>query len=119
MSEQAVQACIVKFYNNTYCLAHHSPRCLILAIPNGGERNKVNAMMSIAAGEYAGASDLLVIHYGKVIFVELKTPEAYAKKKNHGQSDAQIKFQGHIENIGFPYYIITSLEEFKNIIATI
>jgi len=114
-SEIKIQSVICAFYNNTYCLVHHKPRCLILAIPNGGDRNKVNAMMSIAAGEYSGASDLLVIHFGKIIFVEVKTPEAY-KKKNHGQSDKQIKFQEHVESIGFPYHIVTSLEEFKNII---
>jgi hypothetical protein len=114
-SELRIQSEICKFYNNEYCLQHHTPRCLILAIPNGGERNKVNAMMSIAAGEYAGASDLLVIHYGKLLFIEVKTADI----KKSFQKPKQKLFQEHVEAMGFKYFIVRSLGEFKAIIENI
>ena len=68
-TEGKIQSTIVSWYNNSYCLSHHSPRCLIFSIPNGGERNVAASMMSRAMGEYKGASDLVVIHFGKVMFV--------------------------------------------------
>ncbi len=108
-TEQRTQSEIVRFYNNEYCLAHHAKRCLIMSIPNGGERNKVAGMMSIASGEYAGASDLLVIHYGQVLFVEVKT----ADEKKSFQKPKQKLFQQHVESMGFKYFIVRSLEEFK------
>ncbi len=119
-SELRIQSSICSWYNNSFCLQHHTPRCLILAIPNGGERNKVNAMMSIAAGEYAGASDLLVIHnvegadHPKVLFIEVKT----ADEKKSFQKPKQKLFQEHVEGMGFSYYIVRSLEEFKKVIES-
>ncbi len=111
-TEGKIQQEIVSWFNNSFCLAHHNPRSLILSIPNGGERNVQEAMKSRATGEYAGASDLLVIHFGKVIFVEVKDEKGTQKPK-------QIEFQKHVESMGFPYYIVRSLEEFKELINSI
>lgn len=110
-TEARIQQEIVRDYNNNYCLVHHVPRCLILSIPNGGDRSDGEKTKAKATGEYAGASDLIVIHYGKVLFVEVKTPTGIQKKSQKG-------FQKHVVSAGHPYYIVRSLTDFQLLIAT-
>lgn len=102
MTEAQIQQQIVQWYKNTYCLVHHSPRCMILSIPNEGKPEL------IATGLYPGAADLLVVHYGAVVFVEVK---------NEGgvQKPAQKRFQAHCRCVGLSYHLVRSLEEFKNL----
>lgn len=56
-----------------------------------------------------GVSDLVVILPQKVIFVELKTAKGV-------QSKFQRVFQSRVEKLGKEYYIVRSLEEFKDIL---
>lgn len=101
MTEAAIQQQIVRWYRNQYCLTYHSPRCMILSIPNEGKPEL------IATGLYPGAADLLVIHMGRVMFVEVKTPTGV-------QSSRQKEFQQHCNASGFPYYLVRSIEDFRN-----
>ncbi len=108
-AESYIQQSICVWYNNNFCLAHYNPRFLIMSIPNGGERSFISANLSKATGEYIGASDLIVIHLGQVLFIETKIPTGL-------QSKSQIAFQQHVEQTGHEYFIIRSLSEFKSII---
>jgi hypothetical protein len=51
-----------------------------------------------------------MIHFGNVYFIEVKTDVGR-------QSDKQKEFQTLVENQGFKYYLIKSLEKFKEIVA--
>lgn len=104
--EDKLQAEIVAWFNNEYCLKHHNPRCLIFSIPNGGNRNKIAAMKFKATGLLAGASDLVVVLPNVISFIELKTDLGT-------QSDVQKDFESRVELLGFEYKIIKSLNEFK------
>ena len=107
MTESKIQQQIVEYFNNTYCLKHHNPRGLIFSIPNGGTRNKLEAITLKATGLLAGVSDLIVIlPNGKLIFVEIKTDTGKMSEK-------QIDFQQRVEALGFEYLLIRSLDEFK------
>ena len=108
-SEDNLQAQIVKYFNNTYCLKHHSPRCSIFSVPNGGFRNKIEAMKLVSTGMRAGVSDLIVLMPNRCIFVELKTEKGV-------QSDNQKEFEQTVNALGFEYYLVRSLETFKSII---
>ena len=108
-TESRIQSDIVRWYNNTFCLTHHSPRGLIISIPNGGLRSEITANRSKAIGEYAGASDLIVIHKGQVMFIEVKREKGV-------QSPKQKLFQQHVIATGHPYHIIRSLDDFKKLI---
>lgn len=55
-----------------------------------------------------GASDLIVVLPNKVIFCELKVG-------NNKQSNAQIEFDNRITELGYNYYLVRSLDEFKNV----
>lgn len=106
-NERRIQQDIVMYYRNSYCLAHHTPRCLVLSIPNEGNPRLAQT------GALSGASDLLVIHRmpnttNRVIFVEVKA--------GGRQSEKQRIFENHVKSMGMEYVIVRSLDEFKNVI---
>jgi hypothetical protein len=107
-TEDKIQQEIVMWYRNTYCLKHHNPRNIIFSVPNDS-KNAVEQMRKIATGLYAGVSDLIMIHFGQVYFIELKTDTGK-------QSEKQKDFQTIVENQGFKYYLIRSLKDFQKII---
>lgn len=115
-SEDSIQAEIIRFYTNTYCLKHHLPRSLIFSVPNGGTRNKMEALKLMATGLLAGVSDLILIHAPKntmynpvIVFLEVKTDSGRC-------SPPQIEFANRVNDLGFIYRVVRSLEEFKRMI---
>jgi len=115
-TEDNLQSEAYLWINNTYCLAHHTPRLTCFSVPNGGTRNPVEAKKLQATGLRPGVADFLVCmpplpndRYGRLLFIEFKLP-------NGVQSDVQRKFQSTVQALGFEYKIIRSLEEFKEYI---
>ena len=82
------------------------PHLVIAAIPNGGQRSKVEASIMKGEGVLAGFSDLIIIASGNVLFVEVKT-------KDGRQSEPQKKFQSDVERLGFQYTVCRSLKDFQ------
>lgn len=83
-------------------LLHHSP--------NGGKRNAIEAAKFKAMGVRAGFPDLILCiarHGYHGLFIELKT----AKGR---QSDNQKYYQCVLEEQGYRYMVIRSLEDFIN-----
>ena len=107
MTEDQIQAQIFKFYHNNYCIGDNSN--IIFSVPNGGYRNKREAQTLLSTGLLAGVSDLIVIKNNGVLFVEVKT--SIGK-----QSPKQKKFQKKVEDLGFKYYLVRNLEDFKKCI---
>lgn len=107
-TESKIQQEIVLFFNNNYCLKNHKPRCAIFSVPNEGKSRR-EILRKKAIGLMPGVSDLIVIMEGQVIFVEVKTPEG-------SQSERQKDFEQIVSNLGFKYYVIRSLDQFKKYI---
>jgi hypothetical protein len=63
-------------------------------------------LQKIATGLLAGVSDLIIVLPNKIVFVEMK--DATGK-----QSPGQIEFEHTVTNLGFEYYLIRSVDEFK------
>ena len=63
-------------------------------------------LQKVATGLLAGVSDLIIVIPNKIIFVEMK--DATGK-----QSPGQIEFEQTVTNLGFEYYLIRSVDEFK------
>lgn len=82
---------------------------MIFAVPNGGLRDKAEAIKLKATGMKAGVSDLIVVMPEKVLFVEVKTESGV-------QSEKQKEFEQKINALGYKYHIVRSLDEFKKII---
>lgn len=109
VSEDRIQYEIVTWFHNSYCLYKHKPRGLIMSVPNGGRRDKKEAMKLKATGLLAGAADLILIYNGKVLFMEVKTDTGR-------QSDSQVDFEHRIHDNGLKYYIVRSLDEAKELV---
>ena len=109
--ESKIQQEIVTWFNNTYCLKHHTPRYLIYSIPNGIPVKLPPEIMARAldllnkTGMLKGVSDLEIRTDKLTINVEVK-----AETK---QSPSQIEFQNRLEQLGGIYLIVYSLEDFK------
>ena len=82
------------------------PSYIIAAIPNGGRRNAVEAKIMKGEGVLAGFSDLIVIAFNSILFVEVKTEKGK-------QSASQKKFQSDVERLGFQYSVCRSLQDFQ------
>jgi len=104
MTEAQIQQQIIIWFRNNYQI---KGKGLIFSVAN--ESTYSNKKFK-NTGTMAGVSDLIVVLNGKTIFVELKTEIGK-------QSEAQLKFQKNIENLNQEYYLIRSLEQFKNEIS--
>ena len=106
MTEDQLQQQIIIWFKNEYQM--HG-KGLIFSVPNGGTRNMLEAKKLKQTGAMAGVSDLIVLLKGKCLFVELKIEKGI-------QSEVQKEFERRVTVLGFKYYIIRSLDEFKNLI---
>ena len=109
LSESKIQQQCYLYFNNTYCLKHHEPRMLMFSVPNEGTDAKEQSRKK-AGGMLPGASDTIIVLPNRVIFCEFKDSKGR-------QSDKQIEFQQRVESLGFEYWIIRSLEQFKEMIC--
>jgi hypothetical protein len=106
-SEARIQQEIVMFFNNEYpllrgCLCYNNNNSV------GGYRGKINKFLGVVKGR----SDMVLYHNGISIMIELKTEKGR-------QSPGQKTWQDLMVSQGFEYYIIRSLEEFKELIVKI
>lgn len=80
-------------------------RTMVFSVPNGSHFAKVaTRVLMKKAGLLAGVSDLIVVQFLKVTFVEVKT-------KTGRQSDEQKTFQKMVEALGFKYLIWRSVSD--------
>lgn len=106
-TEDRIQQELVIYLKNNYCLPAHVDRGIILHVPNQ-RISRLERIKLAAIGVLAGASDLIFIYKGKVLFLEVKTP-------NGRQDPAQREFEGRIQSNGFSYYLVRSLDDVKRI----
>lgn len=103
-SESAIQQSIVVWYRNNNLTTDN----LIFSVPNESS-NAREQMYKKSIGMLSGVSDLICIHNGKVLFIEVKDDKGK-------QSDNQRKFEQKIIANGFEYHVVRSLDEFKPLI---
>lgn len=106
-SETTLQQACVKWFDRNV-----SPtQAFLYAVPNGGSRHKAEAVNLKKEGLKAGVADLvLMLAGGSTIYIEMK----YGKNT---QSKPQVKFEQIAKGLGFNYYIIRSLKEFKIVVG--
>lgn len=111
--EQVIQQECFNWFNNTYCLKHHSPRLIIHSVPNGipitlEEKERARALDLLhKTGMVNGISDL-IIHgvKGRCIMAECKT-------ETGKQSDAQIEIEKRVIALQGHYFVFRNLIEFQ------
>lgn len=106
VNEDIIQAEIYKWFHNNHCAGKKN---IIFSVPNGGTRNKIEAIKLKATGLMPGVSDLIVLLPSKCLFIEVKTDTGK-------QSDNQKVFESKVTALGFDYYLVRSLDDFKRIL---
>ena len=96
--EDKIQLAIVQLVRYTY------PKSILFSIPNGGYRNLIEAKRMKGTGTLAGVSDLIFLHNGKTIFIEVKTDKGK-------QTDYQKDFQLKVEKQGHLYVVVRSVDD--------
>lgn len=108
--ESNIQSACIKWFRYQYPeLAK-----LLVAIPNGGYRNRITAAIMKSEGVVAGAADL-------VLFVPRISDNCGAlciemKTRKGTQSDHQKEWQSAVEAKGYKYVICHSVDEFASTI---
>jgi hypothetical protein len=99
-SEAYIQQQIFMWFNNNYCCKHHTPRCIIFSVPNEGQQRLS------ATGVLGGVSDLILVTFAGVFFVEVKTHKGT-------QSPKQKDFEHRVTMLGYEYILVRNFETFK------
>lgn len=132
-TEDFLQQSCWKWFNENYGMKKHSPRLMFYSVANELGFNVANAIAEkykirtdknspiwkVVARVYdkfkltgfkKGVADVhLCFPNGKLVYIEFKTATGT-------QRPEQKEFQQQVEALGFKYYIVRSLEEFKSIV---
>jgi hypothetical protein len=106
-TENKIQQQMFVWFQNNYSLKDNV-KGIFASIPNDSKDAK-EQMRKKATGMKVGHSDFNIYMNGRCYFFEVKTPTGV-------QSDSQKRFESEVKSLGFEYYIVRSLDEFKNII---
>lgn len=106
--ESKIQQEIVMWFKNNYCLKESNPKCCIFSVPNEG-MNLVEQMYKKSLGMKAGVSDLIILMKNRIIFIE-------CKDETGKQSEKQKDFEKIVNELGFEYHIVRSVEQLKQIL---
>lgn len=131
MSEESLQNKAVIWFNNNYCLKHHTPRLMLFTVPNeiamkvggillsiGVSNTIVDKVVAIVSssmksvGLLPGVSDTVIVGNGRVFFVEFKLPTNY-------QQDNQKEFESRVTSLGHTYVVIKSLDQFQKFVKEV
>jgi len=88
-SEHEEQVAFINWFRSKY------PNYFIFAVPNGGNRNKIEASRLKKEGVTAGVPDLIALGMSKVCFIEMK------RQKGGRLSKIQKDTIPKIEQLGF------------------
>jgi hypothetical protein len=106
-NEDRLQADAYRWFHNTYPHLRG-----LLNYNHNNSRNKIEGAKNKAMGLQKGRSDMVLYLKGKAFMIEWKTE----KGKQHGK---QKEWQQLIEANGFSYYIVRSVEEFKELVTVL
>lgn len=107
MTEHQLQAECVQWFWNTY----PAWRGMLIHVDNNSY-NQIEGNRKKALGVVKGVSDLILIGFHSIYFVELKVG-------TNVQSDAQKLFERGVGQRGHYYTIIRTTEDFKTLICNI
>ena len=105
-SESKIQHDCVKWYTNKYCLESHTPRNIIYHVANENQHKHINI------GVLSGVADLVLIHNGEHVYIEMKDDKGKLRP-------TQLDFKLRIEAHGVKWFLCRSLESFKEIVKIV
>lgn len=106
--EHQIQCACIRWFRMEYPELHGA----LIAVPNGGRRDKRTGYMLKMEGVIAGVSDLILMvpdDRGRLLLIELKTSAGR-------QSDGQIRWQRLMESLGHWYVVVRSVDQFIEVV---
>lgn len=110
-SEAEMQAEIFQYFWNDY----PQTRRLLFHCPNGGSRNKIEAVRLRAQGVVKGVPDLIGLGKNGMFAVELKLPQQM-RTKDGGCSEDQVKVHELWNDKGYAVYLSYSFDHAVEVI---
>ena len=108
--ESKIQQACISWFRILHCKDG-----VIFSCPNGANVTDANRSRLVKEGMLSGVADMqILLKGGKCIFVEVKTPA-----KSSRQSPNQKQFEKYVIEFGFEYYIVRSLDEFRDLVKKI
>ena len=107
-TESRIQQDCIRYFRNMYCLKHHKPQLIMFSVPNEGKDLR-EQLKKKATGLMKGVSDTVIVFPNKVVFCEFKD------LKGKQRPDQKL-FQDKIILLGHDYWVVRSIEEFKELI---
>ncbi len=103
MSEAKIQADIVQYLQTR--------GVYFFSVPNeaAGRDAAIRMARLKAMGLRSGVSDMVLIFPGQVVFVEVKDEKGK-------QSDNQRRFQDKVNELGFDYFLVKSVEDVEKVV---
>ena len=108
MTEDQLQAQCYQYFHNHY----PALRKTLFAVPNGGTRNKIEAMKLKSTGIVKGVHDIIFFHKSKLYTFELKVG-------TNKLSDEQLQFAKQISAQGGLWFEVRDFETCKQILHDI
>lgn len=108
-AESKIQQECVVWFREQFVYGNPEHECQIFSVPNEGKNVREQAA-KVSTGLLSGVSDLIVVMYGCVLFIEVKDEKGT-------QSPNQIKFENLIKRTTHFYEVVRSKEEFQEIIS--
>ena len=109
MNERQIQNDIIKLLRLNGWFAY--------AADTKGTFDPVKKVFRANPSRVTGVSDILAIKKGRVLFLEVKTPDNESGPLKNGQSDNQIEFERNIKAQGGEYYVVRSIHDVQVIMA--
>src|ERR1700730_9885124 len=79
--------------------------------PNGGKRNRIEAARFKGLGVRAGVSDVVALHRGRIVALELKAPGGLA-------TEAQLKVIADMNRAGAPTCVADGLDDALTVVES-
>ena len=107
-TEAKVQQEMVVWFRNHY-QRKGIDKGIIFSVPNERAGGFMAMKDLLLTGLLSGVSDLIVVLKEEILFVEVKNEKGK-------QSPKQKLFESQVNRLGYKYYLVRNLEEFKNIL---
>ena len=102
--EDRIQAAIVAWARLV------APSAVIFAVPNGGRRDPREAARLRMTGTLAGVPDVVVVHEGRALFIEVKTASGRL-------SAVQVDMIARLRSSGADVAVVRSVDECRSAFA--
>jgi len=100
MTEHQLQISCIAFFRNNIT---RKGLGIIIPVPNELARKRKDVPVCL------GCSDTILLFKGRIVFCEFKVGK-------NNQQEIQVAFQEAVQELGYEYYVIKTIQDFENLL---